>query len=257
MRLLLFLYGLNKYGKGNWKSIAQVVRTRTSIQVASHAQKYYLRLNNVKEKKRSSIHDITLKNTNNDQHNSEHPIQQLHENQPQEMSNLQNDNLMDFEDNFIVEHIDQHIDQHSWPPLQEMQQLPHHTEPNPNYLGSLPDIQCLPHHTKPNNLAPLPSIQQYSPHHTNPNNLAPLPSIQQYSPLPSIQQYSPPYIDPYDELGRILHTQYLPRNVDPRELIPPPDLEIKQFPYLFDPSSCVPTPNHGLPHHLDKKSSDN
>ncbi|KAJ4972411.1 hypothetical protein NE237_005510 [Protea cynaroides] len=57
----LFLIGLKKYGKGDWRSISRnAVVSRTPTQVASHAQKYYLRLNSVKkEKKRSSIHDIT------------------------------------------------------------------------------------------------------------------------------------------------------------------------------------------------------
>ncbi|CAO2833041.1 unnamed protein product [Amaranthus hypochondriacus] len=57
----LFLIGLEKYGKGDWRSISRnVVVTRTPTQVASHAQKYYLRQNSVKkERKRSSIHDIT------------------------------------------------------------------------------------------------------------------------------------------------------------------------------------------------------
>ncbi|RWR97118.1 transcription factor DIVARICATA-like protein isoform X1 [Cinnamomum micranthum f. kanehirae] len=57
----LFLIGLQKYGKGDWRSISRnAVVSRTPTQVASHAQKYYLRLNSVKkEKKRSSIHDIT------------------------------------------------------------------------------------------------------------------------------------------------------------------------------------------------------
>ncbi|KAG9459138.1 hypothetical protein H6P81_003646 [Aristolochia fimbriata] len=56
-----FLIGLQKYGKGDWRSISRhSVLTRTPTQVASHAQKYYLRLNSTKkEKKRSSIHDIT------------------------------------------------------------------------------------------------------------------------------------------------------------------------------------------------------
>ncbi|KAE8727198.1 Protein RADIALIS-like 4 [Hibiscus syriacus] len=57
----LFLLGLSKYGKGDWRSISRnVVVTRTPIQVASHAQKYYLRLySGRKARKRSSIHDIT------------------------------------------------------------------------------------------------------------------------------------------------------------------------------------------------------
>ncbi|KAJ0266412.1 hypothetical protein HA466_0004260 [Hirschfeldia incana] len=61
----LFLVGLKRYGKGDWRSIARnVVVTRTPTQVASHAQKYFLRQNSVKkERKRSSIHDITTVDT--------------------------------------------------------------------------------------------------------------------------------------------------------------------------------------------------
>ncbi|KAK1581858.1 hypothetical protein Q3G72_009711 [Acer saccharum] len=43
----LFLMGLEKYGKGDWKSISRYcVVTRTPAQVASHAQKYFLRVQN-------------------------------------------------------------------------------------------------------------------------------------------------------------------------------------------------------------------
>lgn len=62
----LFLIGLSKFGKGDWRSISRnVVVTRTPTQVASHAQKYFLRQNSVKkERKRSSIHDITTVDSN-------------------------------------------------------------------------------------------------------------------------------------------------------------------------------------------------
>ncbi|CAI8605163.1 unnamed protein product [Vicia faba] len=62
----LFLIGLSKYGKGDWRSISRnVVVTRTPTQVASHAQKYFLRQNSgKKERKRSSIHDITSVDSN-------------------------------------------------------------------------------------------------------------------------------------------------------------------------------------------------
>ncbi|KAF8081912.1 hypothetical protein N665_0856s0003 [Sinapis alba] len=84
----LFLIGLKRYGKGDWRSISRnVVVTRTPTQVASHAQKYFLRQNSVKkERKRSSIHDITTVDTNlampssnmewSDQHESPVHVQQ-------------------------------------------------------------------------------------------------------------------------------------------------------------------------------------
>ncbi|CAL9176636.1 unnamed protein product [Musa hybrid cultivar] len=57
----LFLLGLQKYGKGDWRNISRnLVITRTPTQVASHAQKYFLRLNSgSRDKRRSSIHDVT------------------------------------------------------------------------------------------------------------------------------------------------------------------------------------------------------
>ncbi|KAE9622216.1 putative transcription factor MYB/SANT family [Lupinus albus] len=60
----LFLLGLKKYGKGDWRNISRkFVTTRTPTQVASHAQKYFIRqLTGGKDKRRSSIHDITMVN---------------------------------------------------------------------------------------------------------------------------------------------------------------------------------------------------
>ncbi|WOL04697.1 hypothetical protein Cni_G13419 [Canna indica] len=59
-----FLLGLKAYGKGDWRNISRsFVITRTPTQVASHAQKYFIRLNSgCKDKRRSSIHDITTAN---------------------------------------------------------------------------------------------------------------------------------------------------------------------------------------------------
>ncbi|XP_071687575.1 transcription factor DIVARICATA-like [Rutidosis leptorrhynchoides] len=60
----LFLLGLKKYGKGDWRNISRnYVVTRTPTQVASHAQKYFIRqLSGGKDKRRASIHDITTVN---------------------------------------------------------------------------------------------------------------------------------------------------------------------------------------------------
>lgn len=55
-----FLLGLRKLGKGDWRGISRdYVVSRSPTQVASHAQKYFIRQSNVnKRKKRSSLLDI-------------------------------------------------------------------------------------------------------------------------------------------------------------------------------------------------------
>ncbi|XP_048136076.1 transcription factor MYB1R1 isoform X2 [Rhodamnia argentea] len=57
----LFLLGLQKVGKGDWRGISRnFVKTRTPTQVASHAQKYFLRrINQNRRRRRSSLFDIT------------------------------------------------------------------------------------------------------------------------------------------------------------------------------------------------------
>ncbi|KAJ8449174.1 hypothetical protein Cgig2_027176 [Carnegiea gigantea] len=67
----LFLVGLEKLGKGEWKAIAEnYVRTGTSTQVASHAQKYFLRLAapDEKKKRRRSVFDTPLQQPAAQQH---------------------------------------------------------------------------------------------------------------------------------------------------------------------------------------------
>lgn len=60
------MLGLDKFGKGDWRSISRnFVITRTPTQVASHAQKYFIRLTSMnRDRRRSSIHDITSVNNN-------------------------------------------------------------------------------------------------------------------------------------------------------------------------------------------------
>ncbi|CAL5064940.1 unnamed protein product [Urochloa decumbens] len=56
-----FLHGLQVYGRSNWKEISMFsVKTRTPLQVSSHAQKYYRRLENTDNKQRYSINDVVL-----------------------------------------------------------------------------------------------------------------------------------------------------------------------------------------------------
>ncbi|XP_077242945.1 putative transcription factor At5g61620 isoform X1 [Tasmannia lanceolata] len=56
-----FLAGLEKLGKGDWRGISRnFVTTRTPTQVASHAQKYFLRQSAPNKKRRSSLFDAVI-----------------------------------------------------------------------------------------------------------------------------------------------------------------------------------------------------
>ncbi|RWV89549.1 hypothetical protein BHE74_00046697 [Ensete ventricosum] len=56
----MFLLGLQKLGKGDWRGISRnYVVSRTPTQVASHAQKYFIRKSNMtRRKRRSSLFDM-------------------------------------------------------------------------------------------------------------------------------------------------------------------------------------------------------
>ncbi|XP_039057877.1 transcription factor MYBS3-like [Hibiscus syriacus] len=83
----IFLVGLEKLGKGDWRGISRnFVTTRTPTQVASHAQKYFLRLATLdKKNRRSSLFDmvrsssmagpppsLTIPRFNSDRHQHQH-----------------------------------------------------------------------------------------------------------------------------------------------------------------------------------------
>ncbi|WMV54042.1 hypothetical protein MTR67_047427 [Solanum verrucosum] len=75
-----FLKGLNFHGKGNWTNIAKdFVPSRTSTQVASHAQKYFLRLldansNERKNRKKSSVFDLRIDKTEDTRNQESHNV---------------------------------------------------------------------------------------------------------------------------------------------------------------------------------------
>ncbi|KAM5547424.1 transcription factor MYBS3 [Rosa sericea] len=90
-----FLMGLEKLGKGDWRGISRnYVTTRTPTQVASHAQKYFLRQATLtKKKRRSSLFDMFGSNSSNPQ-SQPSSIHQAHcvnniPTSPQSQSNIQ------------------------------------------------------------------------------------------------------------------------------------------------------------------------
>lgn len=74
----LFLLGLEKVGKGDWRGISRnFVKTRTPTQVASHAQKYFLRkCNQNRRRRRSSLFDITSDTYMREEDNTVHQHQE-------------------------------------------------------------------------------------------------------------------------------------------------------------------------------------
>eukprot|EP01097_Dermamoeba_algensis_P007248 TRINITY_DN4548_c0_g1_i1.p1 TRINITY_DN4548_c0_g1~~TRINITY_DN4548_c0_g1_i1.p1 ORF type:complete len:146 (+),score=27.75 TRINITY_DN4548_c0_g1_i1:184-621(+) len=57
---ILFLKGMEVFGRGKWKDISMYIRTKSQQQVKQHAKRYFRRKKQTKVKKHSSIHDLTL-----------------------------------------------------------------------------------------------------------------------------------------------------------------------------------------------------
>ena len=64
-----FLQGLDMYGK-KWSKIADVVRTRTRVQVTSHAQTYFQKKTEGRLELTKNLHALFLKNLNKNTHAS-------------------------------------------------------------------------------------------------------------------------------------------------------------------------------------------
>ncbi|XP_052170475.1 transcription factor MYBS3-like [Diospyros lotus] len=86
----MFLLGLQKLGKGDWRGISRnYVMSRTPTQVASHAQKYFIRQSNAsRRKRRSSLFDIAVDESGdtlmacNDLYDVKHPQAERQTNNP-------------------------------------------------------------------------------------------------------------------------------------------------------------------------------
>ncbi|WKA10854.1 hypothetical protein VitviT2T_028408 [Vitis vinifera] len=133
----LFLSGLVRFGKGDWRSISRhVVITRTPTQVASHAQKFYLRQNSVKkERKRSSIHDI---NTIENFSPSDFPNNFSGQQKDEVIDNL--DNFSDLPNNFPDQQQVHHFPNNF--PDQQPQDIKTTLNNYPNYPTNFPDQQA-------------------------------------------------------------------------------------------------------------------
>ncbi|KAF6146160.1 hypothetical protein GIB67_015598 [Kingdonia uniflora] len=85
----MFLLGLQKLGKGDWRGIARnYVISRTPTQVASHAQKYFIRQTNMsRRKRRSSLFDIVADESADTQFVSHELFPMSHHHQSETQSN--------------------------------------------------------------------------------------------------------------------------------------------------------------------------
>ncbi|KAL2318365.1 hypothetical protein Fmac_032241 [Flemingia macrophylla] len=202
----LFLFGLKKFGKGKWKQIAEkILVTKNHTQIASHAQKYFLRLSNtVNQKKRRSIHDLTLETDEMFQLDQQNLIQQLQ--QTQEITNLHSENLI----------------ANDQLPLQQFTPF---------------EMSSLFHHFDHKEIEPSSTMQQFSPQFDH-HDLAPLPYLvessqpfDQYNFIPPLDlqydqdKFIPPLDLQYQQDISHLFQQY---GMDPTSS--------QQLPYNFDQS---------------------
>ncbi|GMY36270.1 transcription factor MYBS3-like [Fagus crenata] len=145
-----FLIGLEKLGKGDWRGISRsYVTTRTPTQVASHAQKYFLRQASLnKKKRRSSLFDMVGSNTNSKP--SDQALAYC------KTSSSQHDTTMPLlghsSSQQVTKSDNQEIDHHP--------QLASHSQAVPFWLYGLIDSQLkTAHATKPNSPNAAPNLE--------------------------------------------------------------------------------------------------
>ncbi|KAG5027417.1 hypothetical protein AAZX31_08G323100 [Glycine max] len=202
-----FLFGLEIMKEKGWKQISEkYVPSKTLKQVASHAQKYFKRKNTpMKERKRRSIHDITLE----DIHMTD-------------TSHIDKHNWVPLPTNFAVQPHTPHIDQPNWvPPTPNFIVQPHTPSihqhnwvpPTPNFIAQS-HTPRIDQHTWVPPAPPNFAGQPRSAHIDQLNWVSPPPNFAPHTPLVDQDNWVPTPPD----FAVQSHTPH----IDQHNLVPPP-----------------------------------
>ncbi|XP_047181878.1 myb-like protein J [Vigna umbellata] len=191
-----FLEALSKYEKGNWKQISAYIQTKNVTQVASHAQKYFIRQGRSEEqKKRKSIHDMVL-DTNIDNENSSSSktnpaISQFYEIQPLQIQPQQSIPPTQY-------------NQRQPPQVQPLQRQPlqsvHHTQFNQRQTPQVQPLQSV-HHTQFNKIRRTHSVMEANSFNKKAHHPTQFAKMQPVHPMASVNsnnivhqpaQFNPP-----------------------------------------------------------------